>query len=160
MCQKKIIQPFLISHEKQTQIAKKEPTQTQQVAKKNDFDKALEALINKNWNLGERLFAKFINENPKDKKAGEAQYWLAETFRIRQLYQDAASAYLDGYQNYPKSKKAPINLLKLGSTLVQLGEKEQGCLMILGVKKQYPKANKSVLQKAEYEKKKFKCSKA
>jgi hypothetical protein len=42
---------------------------------------------------------------------------------------------------------------------VQLGEKEQGCLMILGVKKQYPKANKSVLQKAEYEKKKFKCSK-
>jgi hypothetical protein len=32
--------------------------------------------------------------------------------------------------------------------------------MILGVKKQYPKANKSVLQKAEYEKKKFKCSKA
>ena len=38
-----------------------------------------------------------------------------------------------------------------------MGEKEQGCLMILGVKKQYPKASQSVLQKAEYEKKKFKC---
>ncbi len=31
--------------------------------------------------------------------------------------------------------------------------------MINGVKKEYPKANKSVLQKAEYEKKRFKCIK-
>jgi len=31
--------------------------------------------------------------------------------------------------------------------------------MITGVKKQYPKANQSVLQKAKYEEKKFECSK-
>ena len=61
------------------------------------------------------------------------------------------------YQNYPKSDKAPDNLLKLGITMVQLGEKEQGCTMITGIKKQYPKASKSVLQKAQYEQKKFKC---
>ena len=42
------------------------------------------------------------------------------------------SAYLEGYQNYPKSDKAPINLLKLGVSLVQIGEKDQGCLMITG----------------------------
>ena len=65
--------------------------------------------------------------------------------------------YLDGYQNYPKSKKAPDNLLKLGMTMVQLGEKDQGCKMISGLKKEYPKASKSVLQKAQYEQKKFKC---
>ena len=85
--------------------------------------------------------------------AGNAQYWYAETFRIRQLYTDAASAYLEGYQKYPKSKKGPINLLKLGVSLVQIGEKDQGCLMITGVKKQYPKAKQSVLQKAKYEEK-------
>ena len=112
------------------------------------------------YETAEFALREFIDKNKDNELAGNAQYWYGETFRVRQLYQDAASAYLDGYQNYPKSKKAPINLLKLGTTLVQLGEKEQGCLMILGVKKQYPKANKSVLQKAEYEKKKFKCSKA
>ena len=69
------------------------------------------------------------------------------------MYSDAASAYLDGYQNYPKSKKAPDNLLKLGITMVQLGEKDQGCKMISGLKKEYPKASKSVLQKAQYEQK-------
>ena len=101
----------------------------------------------------------FVETNAKHQLAGSAQYWYGETFRVRQLYQDAATAYLDGYQKYPKSSKAPINLLKLGVMLAQIGEKAQGCTMILGVKEQYPKANQSVIQKAEYEKKKFDCKK-
>ena len=111
------------------------------------------------YNTAERAFREFVKKNPDHKLAGNAQYWYAETFRIRQLYTDAASAYLEGYQNYPKSDKAPINLLKLGVSLVQIGEKDQGCLMISGVKKQYPDANESVIQKAKYEEKKFECKK-
>ncbi len=112
------------------------------------------------YETAEFALKEFIEKNKDHDLAGNAQYWYGETFRIRQLYSDAASAYLDGYQNYPKSKKAPDNLLKLGVTMVQLGEKDQGCAMISGIKKQYPKANKSVLQKAQYEQKKFKCAKS
>ena len=111
------------------------------------------------YETAELALREFVDTNPKHKLAGSAQYWYGETFRVRQLYQDAATAYLDGYQKYPKSAKAPVNLLKLGVMLVQIGEKEQGCSMILGVKDQYPKANQSVMQKAEYEKKKFNCNK-
>ena len=111
------------------------------------------------YNMAERAFREFVDRNPEHDLAGNAQYWYAETFRIRQLFTDAASAYLEGYQKYPKSQKAPINLLKLGVSLVQIGEKDQGCLMISGVKKEYPKANQSVLQKAKYEEKKFECKK-
>ena len=111
------------------------------------------------YETAELALREFIDANGKHELAGSAQYWYAETFRIRQLYQDAATAYLDGYQKYPKSSKAPVNLLKLGVMLVQIGEKTQGCSMILGVKDQYPKANQSVIQKAEYEKKKFNCDK-
>ena len=75
----------------------------------------------------ERAFREFVLDNPEHNLAGNAQYWYAETFRIRQLYTDAASAYLEGYQKYPKGKKAPINLLKLGISMVQIGEKDQGC---------------------------------
>jgi tol-pal system protein YbgF len=107
----------------------------------------------------ERAFREFVITNPKHKLAGNAQYWYAETFRIRQLYTDAASAYLEGYQKYPKGNKAPINLLKLGVSMVQIGEKDQGCKMINGVQLQYPKANQSVIQKAKYESKKFECIK-
>jgi len=111
------------------------------------------------YDTAELALREFVDSNPKHQLAGNAQYWYGETFRVRQLYQDAATAYLDGYQKYPKSNKAPVNLLKLGVMLVQIGEKEQGCSMILGVKDQYPKANQSVIQKAEYEKKKFNCEK-
>ena len=111
------------------------------------------------YNTAERAFKEFIDTNNEHELAGNAQYWYAETFRIRQLFTDAASAYLEGYQKYPKSEKAPINLLKLGVSLVQIGEKDQGCLMITGVEKQYPQANQSILQKAKYEEKKFDCKK-
>jgi tol-pal system protein YbgF len=111
------------------------------------------------YETAEVALREFIEKNKTDKLAGSAQYWYGETFRIRQLYSDAATAYLDGYQNYPKSQKAPENLLKLGTTMVQLGEKDQGCKMIKGIKKQYPKASQSVLQKAQYDQKRFKCSK-
>ena len=111
------------------------------------------------YNMAERAFREFVDSNPEHDLAGNAQYWYAETFRIRQLFTDAASAYLEGYQKYPKSEKAAINLLKLGVSLVQIGEKDQGCLMIKGVKKEYPKAKQSVLQKAKYEEKKFDCQK-
>jgi tol-pal system protein YbgF len=109
------------------------------------------------YETAELALREFVDTNGTHELAGNAQYWYGETFRIRQLYVDAATAYLDGYQKYPKSSKAPINLLKLGVTLVNIGEKEQGCSMIMGVSSQYPKANQSVIQKAEYEKKKFKC---
>tara|TARA_B100000963_G_scaffold78607_1_gene66663 strand:+ start:45 stop:1052 length:1008 start_codon:yes stop_codon:yes gene_type:complete len=111
------------------------------------------------YSTAERAFREFVLTNPDHDLAGSAQYWYAETFRIRQLYTDAASAYLEGYQKYPKGKKAPINLLKLGVSMVQIGEKDQGCKMINGVELQYPNANQSVIQKAKYESKKFECIK-
>ena len=111
------------------------------------------------YSTAERAFREFVIYNPDHELAGSAQYWYAETFRIRQLYTDAASAYLEGYQKYPKGKKAPINLLKLGVSMVQIGEKDQGCKMINGVELQYPNANQSVIQKAKYESKKFECIK-
>ena len=111
------------------------------------------------YSTAERAFREFVLSNSEHELAGSAQYWYAETFRIRQLYTDAASAYLEGYQKYPKGSKAPINLLKLGVSMVQIGEKDQGCKMINGVELQYPKANQSVIQKAKYESKKFECIK-
>jgi tol-pal system protein YbgF len=126
---------------------------------KEQYEFATSFLKVGDYSMAERAFREFVITNPEHNLAGNAQYWYAETFRIRQLYTDAATAYLEGYQTYPKGEKAPINLLKLGVSMVQIGEKEKGCKMIEGVKKEYPKANQSVLQKAKYESKKFECSK-
>ena len=114
---------------------------------KEQYEFAVSFMKIGDYETAEFALREFIDKNKDHDLAGSAQYWYGETFRIRQLYSDAATAYLDGYQNYPKSKKAADNLLKLGITMVQLGEKDQGCKMISGIKKEYPKANKSVLQK-------------
>ena len=113
---------------------------------KEQYDFAISFVKVGDYETAELALREFVITNSKDELAGSAQYWYAETFRIRQLYQDAAEAYLDGYQKYPKGPKAPVNLLKLGVSLVQIGEKDQGCSMITGVGKQYPKASQSVLQ--------------
>ena len=126
---------------------------------KEQYEFAVSFIKIGDYETAELALREFVDNNPKHELAGNAQYWYGETFRVRQLYQDAASAYLDGYQKYPKSNKAPVNLLKLGVMLVQIGEKEQGCSMIIGIKDQYPEASQSVIQKAEYEKKKFNCGK-
>ena len=124
---------------------------------KEQYEFATSFLKVGDYSTAERAFREFVDMNPDHKLAGNAQYWYAETFRIRQLYTDAASAYLEGYQKYPKGEKAPINLLKLGVSMVQIGEKDQGCKMINGIEKQYPEANQSVIQKAKYESQKFEC---
>jgi len=129
------------------------------VSPEKQYEFAISFLKVGDYETAEYALREFVDLHSKHELAGNAQYWYGETFRVRQLYQDAATAYLDGYQKYPKSSKAPVNLLKLGVMLVQIGEKEQGCSMIKGVKVQYPKANQSVIQKAEYEKKKFNCEK-
>ena len=126
---------------------------------KEQYEFATSFLKVGDYGTAERAFREFVLSNSEHELAGSAQYWYAETFRIRQLYTDAASAYLEGYQKYPKGKKAPINLLKLGVSMVQIGEKDQGCKMINGVELQYPNANQSVIQKAKYESKKFECVK-
>jgi len=126
---------------------------------KKQYEFATSFLKVGDYSTAERAFREFVQSNPEHDLAGNAQYWYAETFRIRQLYTDAASAYLEGYQKYPKGEKAPINLLKLGVSMIQIGEKDQGCKMINGVENQYPEANQSVIQKAKYESQKFECNK-
>ena len=116
------------------------------IMKSGDFEKA------------EIAFKEFVDTHSKHDLAGSAQFWYGETFYIRQLYEDAAAAFLEGYTKYPNSPKAPENLLKLGVTLAELGEIEQGCKMIINLKKAYPKTDAAILQKSSYEKKRFNCS--
>ena len=61
------------------------------IMKSGDFEKA------------EIAFKEFVDTHSKHELAGSAQFWYGETFYIRQLYEDAAAAFLDGYQKYPNS---------------------------------------------------------
>jgi len=118
---------------------------------------ATDLLSKQNFNEAERALTAFLKEHPKDKLAGNAKYWLGETYYVRGRYTDAAVAFAEGYETYPDSSKAPDNLLKLGKSLAALDQKPDACGIFAELRKRYSKAAPTILQQAKREQKRLSC---
>ena len=121
------------------------------------YDAAFQALREQKYDRAEAGFKKFLDEHGNDALAGNAQYWLGETYYVRGNYAEAAKVFATGYQKYPQSGKAPDNLLKLGLSLAQAGKKEDACVTLQQLRKQYSNAAAVIKQRAEDEQKKLNC---
>jgi tol-pal system protein YbgF len=91
------------------------------------YERAYGLLLQKDYGTAESSFEDFLKRHPTHPLAGNAQYWLGETFYVRAQYRPAAAAFLKGYQDYAKSQKAPESLLKLAMSLQRLGQKDAAC---------------------------------
>jgi tol-pal system protein YbgF len=91
------------------------------------YERAYGYLLQKDYGTAEQTFEEFLKRNPTHHLAGNAQYWLGETFYVRGQYRPAAAAFLKGYQEYAKSQKAGECLLKLAMSLQRLGQKDAAC---------------------------------
>ncbi len=121
------------------------------------YDASFQALRDQKYDRAESGFREFMRLYPEDGLAGNAQYWLGETFYVRGNYDEAAKAFAIGYQKYPKSSKAPDNLLKLGLSLSQSGKKQDACVTLQQLNTQYSSAAAVIRQRAEEEMKKLNC---
>jgi tol-pal system protein YbgF len=110
-----------------------------------------------NYPEAERALRTFIERNPTSPLAGNAQYWLGETFYVRGDYKNAAVAFAEGYQKYPDSGKAPDNLLKLGMSLVEIGSKSDACTALGQLDKQFPGAPANIKERAVSERQRLGC---
>ncbi|WP_374650707.1 tol-pal system protein YbgF [Dongia sp.] len=99
----------------------------------------------------------FVAEHPKDPLAGNAQYWLGETYYVRSDFKNAAVAFAEGYQKYPKSAKSADNLLKLGMSLGQTGRNADACTAFRQLDKQFPEASQAIKDRAARAKQRYKC---
>lgn len=106
----------------------------------------------------EAAFRTFVIEHPTDRLVGNAQYWLGETYFIRGLYDDAAVVFLDGYNQYPDSAKAPDMLLKLSITLNKLGQQQEACATLSELARRFPEAEPRVKDRASAESETLNCS--
>ena len=104
------------------------------------YQESHEKMLRRQFGAAEAGFKKFLRNYPKNKLAGNAQYWLGETYYARRQYKLAARAFLTGYKNHKKSAKAPDNLVKLGMTLARLGQKKQACATLSEAQKRFPRA--------------------
>ena len=124
---------------------------------KEQYDYAFDFLKRNDYARGEVALRQFLEKNPKDDLAGNAQYWLAQTFFARGNFQDAAREYMKGYQSYPKNAKAPDNLLQLGMSLEKLSQNDGACTALGLISKDYPKAPDQIKNATKTERTKLKC---
>jgi tol-pal system protein YbgF len=105
----------------------------------------------------EKAFKTFVQRNPQHVLAGNAQYWLGETYYARRDYQDAMVAFAEGYKVYKTSPKGPDNLMKLGITLVALGKKSDACSVFARFSQDYPRATDLQKRRVEQERQRAGC---
>jgi tol-pal system protein YbgF len=105
----------------------------------------------------EKTFRTFVQRNPQHVLAGNAQYWLGETYYARRDYQNAMTAFAEGYKVYKTSPKGPDNLLKLGITLAVLNRKSDACAVFARFNQDYPRATDLQKRRIDQERQKNGC---
>lgn len=105
----------------------------------------------------ERGFKAFLQANPRHALAGNAQYWLGESYYARKDYQNAMTAFAEGYKTYKASPKGPDNLLKLGVTLAAMGRKSDACAVFAKFSQDYPRATDLQKRRVDQERTKNSC---
>ncbi|MBO6807732.1 MAG: tol-pal system protein YbgF [Thalassospira sp.] len=130
------------------------PTQSAAAAASTPEEQYREAfglLRKQDFQAAEQALGNFVENHPNDPLAGNAQYWLGETYYVRGQYENAAIAFTEGFQTYPDSTKAPDNLLKLGMSLANLGKNEDACTAFSHLIDNFPNASNVVLDRARQE---------
>jgi tol-pal system protein YbgF len=123
----------------------------------SDYEGAYNAVLNRQYDQAEMGFRRFLQSHPRDRRAGDATYWLGESYFQRQRYREAAEQFLKVTTDFPKAGKAPDSLLKLGMSLKGIGAKEQACATYAEIGRRFPAASVEVKQAAERERKRTKC---
>ena len=121
------------------------------------YNDAFKKLQDGDYAGAEKGFKAFVQRHPQHALAGNAQYWLGETYYARRDYQNAMTAFAEGYKAYKASPKGPDNLLKLGITLTNLGRKPDACAIFARFAQDYPRATDLQKRRIEQERQKNGC---
>jgi len=115
------------------------------------YQYAFDLLRQTNYADAQNALSTFVDEYPDHPLAGNASYWLGETYYVRKDYNNAALTFAETFKKYPQSGKAPDSLLKLGMSLAALGETADACKALHELSARYPKAPDATKQRAAKE---------
>jgi tol-pal system protein YbgF len=88
------------------------------------YEAALDTYKKNKHEEARKMMEAFIKEFPDHKLAGNAQFWIAETYYTNKDYTDAILAYEDLLQRYKDHGKIPAALLKQALSFLEMGDKK------------------------------------
>jgi tol-pal system protein YbgF len=115
------------------------------LAPQDQYDAAVDLLSRAQYAEAQQAFRSFVAANPANQLAGPAQYWVGDIAFTQKDYQGSAKAFAVVLKSYAKTPKAPEAMLKLGLSLLELGQKKEGCTTLGALKVKYPAAQKKLL---------------
>lgn len=118
---------------------------------------AFNLLKKADYPAAEAAFRAFLKQHGDTEYAGNAQYWLGETYYVRGQFDQAAVAFADGYRNYRKGAKAPDSLLKLGFSMRRLNQNDKACAALDQFLKEFAGAPKVQVDLAQKTRAELKC---
>ena len=124
---------------------------------REQFNDALQAFQTGQYQQAENGFKTFMTANPGHRLTPDAIFYIGETYFQRSLARQAAEQYLKVTTDYSKSSRAPESMVRLGQTLVALGNTEQACATFQEFGRRYPTASPSVKRLAQREMAKDHC---
>ena len=102
------------------------------------YNFAIGLLARQDYPGAEAAFREFVSAHPGDRLAGNAQYWLGETYYVRNDMTKAAQTFLEGVKKYPDGPKAADTMLKLGMALTAINQKAEACGVFGELKNRFP----------------------
>ena len=123
----------------------------------DQYNFARDLVFKGDYGRAELALKEFLTQRAGGSLAGNAQYWLGQIYFAEKKYLDATKTFLDGYNKYPDSSKAPAFLLKIGMSLNAIGEMEEACNSFAELQRKFPKSTES-LKRRPIEEKKAQCN--
>ncbi len=120
------------------------------------YEAAFNSFKEKKHKEAREKFTRFIKKFPKDGLAGNAHFWIGETYFAEKDFENAILAYETLIKNYPHNEKIPGALLKQGLSFMELGDKKTAKVIFEKIIEKYPdskEAGTAKKKKAEIDKK-------
>lgn len=97
------------------------------------------------YDTAREQFQAFLKENPKSKRADNAQFWIGETYYHEKWYEKAIVEYQKVIEKYPNGNKVAGALLKQGLAFYEIGDKGNAKLILKELIRKFPKSKEAQL---------------
>jgi tol-pal system protein YbgF len=105
------------------------------------YDQAWGDYVGAQYNLAISGFENYIRTFPKSELAGEAQYFIGESYYLQRMFREAVTAYDRGISDYPTNKRLPDMYYKRGMARDNLGQTDLARESWEFVLKNYPNSD-------------------
>ena len=140
-----------------TRTATEAPRELGSVDSNSEYNSAMQLLARARYDEARSAFRSFADNHPDDMLTPQAVYWVGDIAYVQKDYTGAARAFAEQIKKYPQSSRAPDSMLKLGQSLIAMGQKQEGCTTLGAIKAKYPQASDTILATAKSDRKAASC---